>query len=108
MVLNKKLEKEILDYCLVNNIINVDKFLNDIISRGFTIAKYGNNPKFTNNVLDKNRVIEEINPLPLEVTDPIKKVKEIKEKINKVIETGELTKIPKEYFGKDKKDMYGE
>jgi hypothetical protein len=49
----KKLEKEILDYCLVNNIINVDKFLNDIISRGFPLTANGNNPKFTNNVLDK-------------------------------------------------------
>lgn len=41
---NCKLYSEIMEYCELNNIKNVDKFVNDCLLSGFNIVRYGNSP----------------------------------------------------------------
>jgi hypothetical protein len=45
MELPNNLLKEITDYCVLNNIENVDEFIINLIKQGFTVAKYGLAPR---------------------------------------------------------------
>lgn len=44
MEIPKQLHKEIIEYCKLNSIENVDKFILQTLISGFTIAKYGIQP----------------------------------------------------------------
>ena len=41
MKLPKDIKDEIWQYCKANNITNVDEFINNMVSRGFTAEKFG-------------------------------------------------------------------
>lgn len=41
---NKKLLKEIEEYCLINNINDVEKYANDLLKKSFMEDKYGKKP----------------------------------------------------------------
>lgn len=43
MKIDKKLKKDIEDYCSLNN-INVDDFINKILKKSFLLEKYGDKP----------------------------------------------------------------
>lgn len=43
-----KLFNEICKYCELNDIDNVNKFINDLIIKGFALEKYGDKPEFIN------------------------------------------------------------
>lgn len=43
LTLNKQLEKEIKEYCKLNNLGYI-RYVNDIIRRGFMVDKYGEKP----------------------------------------------------------------
>lgn len=43
-----QLEEEIRQYCLVNNIDNIEEFIISLLKRGFTIEKYGITPTLKN------------------------------------------------------------
>lgn len=47
--IESKLEKEITDYCYLNGIKDVKKFVNKLLLKAFTIEKYGDSP-FQKNV----------------------------------------------------------
>lgn len=53
--INDRLYKEIITYCELNNIDNIDNYINNIIKKGFTIDVYGETPLF----VKKNNKIEE-------------------------------------------------
>lgn len=42
--INKKLLDEIEQYCRLNEIIDADKFINDLIKDSFSLIKYGSKP----------------------------------------------------------------
>ena len=44
MNINKKLKDEIKQFCDLNEIENIDKFILDTLQIGFNIEKYGNAP----------------------------------------------------------------
>ncbi len=44
MEIPRQLHKEIIEYCKLNSIEDVDKFILKTLSTGFTIAKYGVQP----------------------------------------------------------------
>ena len=44
MKIPKKLKKEIKDYCVLNNITDIETFMLDAVKQGFNIEKYGNAP----------------------------------------------------------------
>ena len=42
--IRKTLMKDIEDYCKINNINNIENFINDLLSKYFMIEKYGERP----------------------------------------------------------------
>ena len=60
MYIPKKIKKEIEDYCNLNDINDVDKFILDIIKTGFNIEKYGNAPFIQEIVVEKEDLNEKI------------------------------------------------
>lgn len=83
MEIPKQLHKEIIEYCKLNSITDVDKFIIKTLTTGFTIAKYGMQP------IGKTK--EEIIPENDTKVETI--VPEVKKKITK---------------SKPKDDLYGE
>ncbi len=59
MEIPKQLQKEITDYCKLNNIKDVDKFIIKTLTSGFTIVKYGVQPQ---GVVKEIGLKEEITP----------------------------------------------
>lgn len=58
-MINNKLLKEIEEYCLINNISDVNKEINRILKIGFNIVKYGNTPFGSFNVNEKPKEVNE-------------------------------------------------
>lgn len=56
MEIPKQLHKEIIEYCKLNSIDDVDKFIIKTLTTGFTIAKYGMQPvgKIKEETIPKN------------------------------------------------------
>jgi len=54
-----KLEKEIKKYCKINNIEDVDDFVNKCAYQGFMIIKFGTSP--SDNIIRENNGIKEFN-----------------------------------------------
>lgn len=79
-MINKKLLDEITEYCKVNN-LDISELINKMLTRGFTIEKYGETPI-------KHEVV-------------IKKETKKVTKVNKVKKVVENPESPK-------KDLYGE
>ena len=70
-MINKKLYKEIEDYCKLNQ-LEVDNTLNEALRSGFTILQYGMGP---NSSKPKERVVEVIKEVPVEkIVEVIKEV----------------------------------
>lgn len=53
--LPERLKSEIVEYCKLNNIDNIESFIIKLITQSFTIEKFGENPLFVNK---KNRIVE--------------------------------------------------
>ena len=57
-MINNKLLKEIEEYCLINNISDINKEINRILRIGFNIVKYGDTPFTSFSVEEKPKIIE--------------------------------------------------
>lgn len=89
------LDNEFLQYCKLNNIEDVEKLAKETFQRGFTQLKYGNisptylaplTQEMVNDVFHKiseEKPIEE--PIPVEIIEKIKEIKEIPVVIKKDI-----------------------
>lgn len=73
-MIDKKLYKEIEEYCILNNIENVENEINRLLRMGFNYEKYGNSPFYEKQNIQENN---------MEVIE--KQKKEIKEKPKKII-----------------------
>jgi len=59
---DEKLYNEIVEYCKINDITDIDKFIKDIVKDGFTKEKWGDiNLKF-------------VKPIPKEIVEPTKEI----------------------------------
>lgn len=78
---------EINEYCSVNNIKDIDKLINKMLLRGFTIEKYGETPKKSQIIPEKIEIIKEV-----EVIKEVEKIVNITddEEINKLTERIDL------------------
>lgn len=103
MEISKKLQSEIQDYCKINKIEDIDKFLEKILRNGFNIAKYGNAP-----IIPKTSKEEiKIEPVSLETSDEIKNI--INQDLNEIHEKMlDIVKIPNELIEPKKRDLYDE
>ena len=71
--INEKLLKEIVSYCELNQISDVDHFVNNLLQTAFTAHKYGSVPTI---VAVKPQIIN--TPEPLEIEEPKIQITKIK------------------------------
>lgn len=98
MELPKDLKDQIWQYCMANDITDINKFIIDLVKSGFTIEKYGYDPngsKVDTKVVEKEVIKEVIKEVVKEV--PV-------EKIVKVSDDEEINKLLKEIS--DLKDQH--
>jgi hypothetical protein len=99
MDIPKKLQDEIWQYCMSNNITNVDDFMYKMITNGFNTEKYGNTPFSHNNepeVIEKEvikeveKIVEKevIKEVPVEVIKEVEKVveKRVEVPVDRIVE----------------------
>jgi len=96
-LLPKNIKDDIWNYCRVNNITNMDKFIVDMVIQGLNIEKYGNSP-IVPQVIEKEVIkeveIEKIVEVPVEkivekvVEVPVEKIveKTIEVPVEKIVE----------------------
>ena len=91
MDIPKKLQDEIWQYCMANNITNVDEFMHKMITNGFNTEKYGNAP-FSHNIepeVIEKEVIKEVEKIvEKEVIKevPVEVIKEVEKVVEKRVE----------------------
>jgi hypothetical protein len=92
--LPNQLMDDILDYCRLNNIPNIDDFIIKMVRQGFTVEKYGATPvtKTVEKIVEKivevpvEKIVEKIVEVPVEMEDD-----ELKNSYEKLLfENGEL------------------
>ncbi len=79
--MKKKLLKEINKYCELNNIEDVDKFIENMVQQGFNIEKYGMGPieNLEPKVIEKEVPVEKIIEVVKEV--PVEKIVEVEKEV---------------------------
>lgn len=107
MEIPSNINLEIIEYCKINDISDVDGFTMKMIKQGLTIEKYGSRPSQPQ---QEPKVIEKIIEVPVEkivkISDDTKLDDLIKENETLLGEIEELNRQLKEI--KHKKDIYGE
>jgi hypothetical protein len=91
--LPERLKNEILEYCKLNSIDNIESFIIKLITQSFTIEKFGENPLFVNKkervfepeVIVKEVIVEKIVEVPVEKV--VEKIVEIEKPMVVVEET---------------------
>ena len=81
MKLPKDIKDEIWQYCKANNITNVDEFITNMVSRGFTAEKFGAVPwEKPAKVKEVEKIVEKevIKEVPVEVIKEVEKIVEKK------------------------------
>jgi hypothetical protein len=79
-MISKKLKDEMWGYCRMNDITNVDKFIERMAQQGFSVEKYGtepNRPEINEVEVIKEVTVEVIKEVPVEVIKEIVVVKEV-------------------------------
>ena len=71
-MINTKLYDEIVEYCKLNDIEDVELFVNKLLQKGFNVEKYGNKPTIKPKKAKKNKVEKEVVEEP--VKEPVKEV----------------------------------
>ncbi len=97
MNIDKKLLKEINEYCKLNNVVDIDGLINKMLKTGFDIEKYG--PSMSVNKPKIEDKIEEVKEKPTTKKHTTKKI--TKTKVVKVED------VPKK-VNKIEEDLYGE
>lgn len=123
MELPKELYDEIVEFCKVNSIENINNFVVKLTKQGFTIEKYGATPN--ERVVEKTvevikevpieKIVEIIKEVPIEtITTDESKVLEITNKLNEEIGKNkilndQIAQLNNEILKlKSKRDIYGE
>jgi hypothetical protein len=75
-----KNNKEIYEFCMVNGITDINKFIQDCFKQGFDIRKYG----LLDNTNDDNRIVKEIEIIKEVPVDVVKEIIVEKEVIREV------------------------
>lgn len=126
MELPKDLKEELWDYCRLNDITNIDKFVIKMVRQGFTVEKFGATPnaKTIEKIVEKivevpvEKIVERIVEVPVNIVDTeldvkikdyIQTIEDQKEKLFEISNLNDvLTKELEEEKNKKKKDFYGE
>ena len=104
MEIPKELLEDIKQYCKVNNIVDVDKYIVKIIRQGHLIEKFGSTPfNKEPEVIIKEVIVEKTKKQPTKSKKVETKKKEVTPK-EKSVKIDKNVKID----NKDKTDLYGE
>lgn len=81
-----ELKEEITEYCRLNNINDIQKFIVKMVRQGYTVEKYGTSP-IVPQVVEKEveKIIEKIVEVPVEVIVEKEVIKEVEKIIEKTI-----------------------
>lgn len=110
MDIPKKLQDEIWDYCRLNNIPNIDEFINKMVGNGFNVEKYGTSPFGYSGVNEppepeiiEKEVIKEVEKIvekrvevPVEVIKEVEVEKIVEKKIEVPVEKVVVKEVVKE------------
>ena len=110
LTLNKQNQKDLTDYCKLNNIEDVDKFFQQCFKQGFDIKKYGllgeNNERVVEYIekeipIEVIKYIEKesIKEVPVEIIKEIEVIKEVPIEIIKEIEIVKEVEKPNDKMG---------
>jgi len=77
MKVPKKIKEEIIEFCKLNKIKNIDKFTLDTLQIGFNVEKYGNAPWQQEIEIEKEVIKEIIKEVPVEKIVEKEIIKEI-------------------------------
>ena len=105
MKIPKKIEKEIIEYCKINNIKDVDKFIIEQVSVGFNIEKYGNAPFIKEIVVEKEVPVETIKEIVIEKEVPVEVIKEVIKEVPVEKEVIKEIVVEKEVYVSDDKKI---
>jgi len=89
MNIPKKLKKEIKDYCVLNNITDIETFMLEAVKQGFNIEKYGNAPfdlSKPQEIVEKEveKIVEIIKEVEKIVEIPVEKI--VEKEVEKIVE----------------------
>lgn len=78
MIINNKLLKEIEEYCLYNNITDIETEVNNILRIGFNVIRFGTSPfnKIQQDIIEEEKIVD----------TPKKRGRKKKEKVEEVLE----------------------
>ena len=88
-MINSDLVKQIDEYCKLNNITDINKYINQLLRDGFNVAKYGSGP-FTSQPQEK--IVEKEVRVEVEVPVEVEKIVE-KEKIVHVSDDAKVNEL---------------
>jgi len=124
MEISKELNTEIWDYCRINNITNIDEFINKLVKQGFTIEKFGATPTVKEKIVERivevpvEKIVERIVEVPITMVDSemsealklkIAEVELLRQQLFNEVNASTLLRDEfNEYKKKNKKDIYGE
>jgi hypothetical protein len=94
--IGKELYNDITNYCLVNQIINIENYLIKMIKQGHTVEKFGSSPNVKEKIVEKivevEKIIEIEKIVEVKIEVPIEKIVEKEVYITDNSETSVLTK----------------
>lgn len=89
-----ELQKEIINYCKVNNITNIDEFTLKLVKQGFTVEKFGATPVTIEKIVEKlvevpvEKIVEKLVEVPVVMVDT-----QVSEELKKYIELHKVLQI---------------
>lgn len=105
LITDKQIENDIVEFCKINNIEDVDKFKNDCFKTGFNIKKYGLLGEDSAKIVEVEVIKEKIVEVPVEVIKyiekPIEVIKEVEKIVEKPVEVIKEVIVPKIEYVKD-------
>jgi hypothetical protein len=101
MYIPKKIKREIEEFCIINDIDNVDKFILESINKGFNIEKYGNAPFIQEVIVEKEVPVEIIKEIIVEKEVPVEVIKVVTKEIPVEKEVIKEVLVEKEVYVSD-------
>lgn len=95
-MINSDLVKQIDEYCKLNNITDINKYINQLLRDGFNVAKYGSGP-FTSQPQEKiveKEVIKTVEvPVEVEVIKEVRVEVEVPVEVEKIVEKEKIVHV---------------
>ena len=103
-MISKKLKDEIWEYCRLNDIPNIDGFIEKMVRQGYSVEKYGTSPGEPSvEIREVEKIVEVIKEVVKEV--PVEVIKEVQVIKEVPVETIKEVTVEKEVYVTDDKTI---